>query len=131
MFTKILYAFGKFALFTAKNMLRLTLVVSYGLCKFIGWLAAMLQDLAFHGCVSMGIFKLATEDENELKQAGFEQKFTEDDIDAMAQELGGKKVTIKEIQDMLGVSYRQARKVQIAAEKSLPVTHYSKEMALA
>lgn len=131
MFKKILYAFGKFALFTAKNMLRLTLVVSYGLCKFIGWLAAMLQDLAFHGCVSMGIFKLATEDETEPKQAGFEQKFTGDDIEAMVDELGGKKMTIQEIQELLDVSYRQARKVAKAAEKSLPVTHYSKEMALA
>lgn len=118
---KVGLAFGVFIL---KNLLRLTLVISVYLFRMLAWISDMLSDLAFSGCVYLGVFK-ETEDGDAPNAPTFDPKFSEDEIEAMVQEVQGKNLTIKEVQELLGVSYRQARKVQKAVENSLPVRHFS------
>jgi len=120
MFKKSLYFLAVFSVFFVKNAARLTLVIAFYLFKVLGWLMRLMEQVAFKGCVASGVFKVAAAVEPE-----FEKKFTEEEIEDMAEKFSAKKVTIKEIQEKLGVSYRQARKVQQAVEEALPIHHFS------
>ena len=129
MLKSILIFGAKAAILLTKSLGRLMLVIAFYLFKVLGWLMRLAEQLSLAGCVAAGVFKPIENDS--VKAPEFEQKFTEEDIDEMVEELGGKRMTIQEIQQRLGVSYRQARKIAKAAEKSLRDHHFAEKMAVA
>ncbi len=59
----------------------------------------------------------------EESSQNFEPTFTKKDIEQIASSINPD-AKIKEIEEGLGVSYRQARKIQQAARNTIPVHHY-------
>lgn len=116
---KSLKTIGKIAFVILKNLARLALLLLFGLVRLLGWLSRHLDRAIYAGCISLGIFKEQTAGPIE-----FTQKFTEKEIEAMASAPKVADMTLEEIQDHFGVSYRQARKIKKAATGSLPVFHY-------
>ena len=129
MFESLFHFTARFLVFLGKNLARLILLVLYIGSGGLGWAFDQLHSVSFDACVGAGIFKPIENDGVEAPE--FEKKFSDDELESMAQKVGAEPVTIKEIQDMLGLSYRQARKVKQVAEATLPVFQNSGRMATA
>lgn len=120
MFESLFHFTARFLVFLGKNLARLALVVLYIGSGGLGWIFDSLHSVSFDACVRMGIFQPLEKPTSEA-EPDFERKFSDQELESMAREVGGQPVTIKEIQDMLGLSYRQARKVKQVADSALPV----------
>ncbi|MEE8151297.1 MAG: hypothetical protein V3T43_06235 [Nitrosomonadaceae bacterium] len=94
--------------------------------RILGWLSKHAESLAVKGCVAMGVFK-----GGDKLSPSFEQKFSDEQLRAMADSPRVETMTLKEVQDHFGVSYRQARKIKNAIEKALPVYHYAQNPQIA
>ncbi len=119
MFESLAKFAARLLIFLGKNLARLLILTLYIGSGGLGWVFDHLHSVSFDACVGAGIFKPIENDGVEAPE--FERKFTDDELETMAEKVGAEPVTIKEIQDMLGLSYRQARKVKQVAESSLPI----------
>jgi len=115
----ILITLGRFLIFASKNLFRLTILISYVLFKALGWLMRLLEQASENLLFYIGVFK---ETESESAPT-FESKFTENQIDTMAKKVD-ETMTIKEIEDTLKISYRQARKVKEALSSTVSIKAY-------
>jgi len=112
--------------FVALNLYRVLLIVT-------GYAFHMISVVAEFGLrivnfvardVGMNFNNLLKEPEGESNyNSDFDQKFTKTDIEQIAGSINPD-AKIKEIEEHLGVSYRQARKIQQAAKNPLSVNHY-------
>lgn len=127
MLKSILQFMARVFIFLTKNLGRLALVVLYVGAGGLGWVFDQLQSVAFYACVRTGTFKPVEFDQVEAPE--FEPKFSQEQVQKMASDLHGQAMTIQEIQDELGLSYRQARKVKQAIDASLPVFQGSQKLA--
>ena len=56
----------------------------------------------------------------ELNESSFEKRFSEDEIYEMAKKIDNS-FTLEQIQERLGVSYRQSRKIKEVAENAISI----------
>ena len=121
--------FKRFLKWTALNLYRASLVILGYTFHIVSVLAELglritafvARDVDIH---FSGILK-EPERDSLLPEANqnFEPAFTKNDIEQIASSINPD-AKIKEIEEGLGVSYRQARKIQQAAKNSIPVNHY-------
>lgn len=91
----------------------------YVTVKIVSFTLINIEKILFWLCLKCGVVSRPN-----ISDISFEQKFNDAQLKAMASKTNVNDMTLKEIQDRFGVSYRQARKIRDNIEEPLPISHY-------
>ena len=121
--TKTKTKVNRFLSWVGLTLLRLTILILGYTVEAAMYLFQFLLWMLFKIGKPLGITVKYFEEEEAEEAPTFEKKFSQEDIESLAKSVTPKS-TIKEIEDQLGISYRQARKVKEAGANPLAIRNY-------